>query len=147
MRESHKVSGEMIHCLMILAMAASYDPDPDQAFGIRLPFDLKTCALDLEAWERWLLWDPVLFHDSRLSRLKELKGCFIDCGNLDQYHLQFGARQFHLRLENCGVSHTYEEFSDNHSGIDYRLEKSLPFLSIIDTRAGLSPGTAVATRC
>ena len=26
------------------------------------------------------------------------------------------------------VAHVYEEFDDNHSGIDYRMELSLPFL-------------------
>jgi hypothetical protein len=27
-----------------------------------------------------------------------------------------------------GVSHRYEEFPDDHSGIDYRMDVSLPFL-------------------
>ncbi|MBI2961896.1 MAG: enterochelin esterase, partial [Betaproteobacteria bacterium] len=32
-------------------------------------------------------------------------------------------------LAQAGVRHTYEEFDDDHSDIDYRLDRSLPFLS------------------
>mgnify|MGYP002152038875 CR=1 FL=1 len=32
-------------------------------------------------------------------------------------------------LEQHGVDHVYEEFDGTHSGIDHRLERSLPFLS------------------
>ena len=28
-----------------------------------------------------------------------------------------------------GVAHIYEEFSDNHSSIDYRLDKTLPWMA------------------
>jgi hypothetical protein len=28
----------------------------------------------------------------------------------------------------AGIRHTYEEFDDNHSDIDYRMDTSLPFL-------------------
>jgi hypothetical protein len=31
-------------------------------------------------------------------------------------------------LNSAGVPHTYEEFDDDHSGIDYRLDRSLPLL-------------------
>ena len=33
-----------------------------------------------------------------------------------------------LLLNDYGVKHVYEEFADNHSDLDYRLDKSLPFL-------------------
>jgi hypothetical protein len=32
------------------------------------------------------------------------------------------------RLEQLGIAHRYEEFKDNHSGVDYRMDESLPFL-------------------
>ncbi len=32
------------------------------------------------------------------------------------------------RLAAAGIAHTYEEFDDNHSDIDYRMDVSLPFL-------------------
>jgi hypothetical protein len=33
------------------------------------------------------------------------------------------------RLQSAGVEHRYEEFDDDHSDIDYRMNVSLPFLS------------------
>ena len=32
------------------------------------------------------------------------------------------------RLAAAGIRHTYEEFDDNHSDIDYQMDVSLPFL-------------------
>ena len=52
----------------------------------------------------------------------------IDCGNEDQYHLHYGARRLHRLLDSRGVAHVYEEFPDNHSSIDYRMDVSLPLL-------------------
>ena len=34
----------------------------------------------------------------------------------------------HALLEKRGVAHIYEEFPDNHSSVDYRMDKSLPLL-------------------
>lgn len=118
-----------IHALMILAMAASYDPDPGAFCGIRMPLDLETGELDAERWANWLRWDPVLMADSAIDNLKSLKGLWIDCGTEDQFNLHFGARRLHRKLEAAGVAHTYEEFDDNHSSVDYRMDKSLPFLA------------------
>jgi hypothetical protein len=33
-----------------------------------------------------------------------------------------------MRLMEHGIPHRYEEFDDNHSGVDYRMDVSLPFL-------------------
>jgi hypothetical protein len=33
------------------------------------------------------------------------------------------------RLNEHGIAHRYEEFPDNHSGVDYRMDESLPFLA------------------
>ena len=33
-------------------------------------------------------------------------------------------------LEQLGVRHRYEEFPDNHSSVDYRMDESLPFLGL-----------------
>ena len=57
-----------------------------------------------------------------------MKGLFIDCGSEDQYSLVFGARTLRQRLEKLGIDHVYEEFPDNHSSVDYRMDVSLPFL-------------------
>jgi S-formylglutathione hydrolase FrmB len=130
LEEQKKIRGGDFHALMTLAMAATYDPDPLSPKGIRLPVDLRTCALDEAAWKRWLQHDPVVMVDRGdvQQNLVSLKGCFIDCGWRDQYRLHHGARQLVSKLTACGVQHTYEEFDDNHSNIDYRLDRSLPFL-------------------
>ncbi|MFW6300121.1 MAG: alpha/beta hydrolase [Oceanicaulis sp.] len=123
-----KPKGSDIHVLMTLAMAASYDPCPDNPFGVRLPVDLHTCERDAERWANWLAFDPLVLVEEKGDGLKRLKGLFIDCGDLDQYDLVYGARRLHKRLQEMGVEHRYEEFSDDHSGIDYRMDVSLPFL-------------------
>jgi hypothetical protein len=33
------------------------------------------------------------------------------------------------RLNGLGIAHRYEEFPDNHTGVDYRMDESLPFLA------------------
>jgi enterochelin esterase-like enzyme len=123
-----------IHALMMLAMAASYDPDPAGFLGIRLPADLETGEILAERWENWLAWDPVRLVDRHAEALKSLKFLFIDCGSDDQYNLVFGARRLHRKLDASGVRHRYEEFADNHSAIDYRMDISLPFL--VDALSG-----------
>jgi hypothetical protein len=35
---------------------------------------------------------------------------------------------FRRRLAEHGVAHRYEEFDGTHSGIDHRMDRSLPFL-------------------
>jgi len=124
-----KQSDGDIHVLMMLAMAATYDPDPASYLGIRLPADLETGELLPERWNNWLAWDPVRLADRHGQGLKALKGLLIDCGTDDQYNLVFGARQLHRKLEAAGVAHRYEEFPDNHSSIDYRMDISLPYLA------------------
>lgn len=116
-------------CLMNLAMAASYDPDPRVPNGFRLPFDLETGVLLPERWKRWLAHDPIHMVARHAAKLKTLRGLLIDCGWRDQYHIHYGCRQLSGTLARHGVKHSYEEFDGTHSGIDHRLERSLPFLS------------------
>ncbi|HLY57060.1 MAG TPA: alpha/beta hydrolase-fold protein [Stellaceae bacterium] len=118
-----------LHALMTLAMAATYDPAPSAFLGIRLPVDLETGTLIAERWRHWLDWDPVRLVDGLGDNLKRLKALYIDCGTEDQYNLIFGARQLHRKLTARGIAHRYEEFPDNHTGIDYRMDESLPFLA------------------
>lgn len=125
-----KVRGSDFHVLMLLAMAASYAPDPDAPLGISIPVDLHTAEVDEAQWQRWLAHDPLHIVDDAdaQAQLRSLKALFIDCGFKDQYHLHYGARRFVKKLEAAGIEHTYEEFDDNHSSIDYRLDTSLPLL-------------------
>jgi hypothetical protein len=126
--------GAEVHALMNLAMAASYDPDPRAPNGFRLPFDLETGELIPARWARWLAHDPVHMAPAHRAALKTMRGIWIDCGWRDQYHIHYGTRQLSLALQKAGVKHVYEEFDDTHSGIDYRMDRSLPFLTRVLAR-------------
>ena len=61
--------------------------------------------------------------------LKTLKALYIDCGDTDQFNLVYGSRRMHRRLTALGVPHIYEEFADDHTAVDYRMDVSLPILA------------------
>ena len=124
-----KVKDDDVHVLMTLCMCATYDPDSASYLGVRMPVDLETCEYIPERWENWLRWDPLSLVELHHEGLKRLKLLFIDCGDADQYNLLYGARRMHRALTRFGVPHIYEEFPDDHSGIDYRMDTSLPLLS------------------
>ncbi len=128
--EAPSPTDDLIHVVMTLAMAATYDPDPKAPAGVRLPVDLHTCALDEEAWAKWLAWDPVRMIEDPACQgsLRSLRACFIDCGDKDQYDLVYGARQLVARMKALDIGHCYEEFDGTHSMVDYRMDVSLPFL-------------------
>ena len=92
---------------MAFAMAATYDPDPTQFLGVRLPVTLDTCELIADRWANWLRWDPVNIVEERgvADRLKRMKALYIDCGDVDQYNLVYGARRVRRRMEALGVPH------------------------------------------
>jgi enterochelin esterase-like enzyme len=121
-------SSNEVMTLMLLCMAATYDPDPDSPNGFRLPFDLESGELIPARWKRWLSHDPVHLVKRYAANLKTLRGLYIDCGWMDQFHIHFGARQLSRALHVAGITHRYEEFQGTHSGIDYRMDTSLPFL-------------------
>lgn len=129
-RTAPSLHGSDFHTLMLLAMGASYDPDPQAPAGVRLPVDPHTCELLPERWDAWRRHDPVvLVEQAEIQRsLASLRGLFIDCGRRDQYFLHYGARRLCRALQRHGIVHTYEEFDGTHSGIDHRLDVSLPFL-------------------
>ncbi len=124
-----KIKDSQVHDLMTLAMCATYDPDLRAPYGIRLPVDPHTCELIPERWENFKAWDPLTLVETHGAGLKSMKALYIDCGDIDQYDLVYGARRFHRALERLGISHTYEEFPDDHSSIDYRMDESLPVLA------------------
>ena len=127
--QTKKPKESEITTINALAMAASYDPDPTQFLGIRLPVDLETCELMPERWKNWLAHDPVRMVDACAGNLRRLKAIYIDCGSEDQFHLHCGARRLNRALTRLGIAHTYEEFPDNHSDVDYRMDISLPLLA------------------
>jgi S-formylglutathione hydrolase FrmB len=119
-------AGKVINAL---AMAASYDPDPAAFLGMRLPVTFDTCEIIAERWQNWLRQDPAVALEQKADNLRLLKALYIDCGRNDQFNLLYGARRFARRLAELGIAHRYEEFPDNHSGVDYRMDESLPFLA------------------
>lgn len=127
--EKRKVKDDEVYVLMWLAMAASYDPDPSVYMGVRLPVDMETCELIPERWKNWMAWDPLTLVETNHFGLKNLKALYIDCGDIDQYNLVYGSRRMHRALERHGVPHTYQEFPDDHSAVDYRMDISFPILS------------------
>jgi hypothetical protein len=38
-------------------------------------------------------------------------------------------RRLHRKLEAQGVPHVYEEFDDDHTDVDYRMDRFLPVLA------------------
>lgn len=130
LQSADKIASKEMHVLMILAMAATYDPDPAAPMGVRLPLDLHTGQLDEQRWARWLAHDPLTLVERPECRasLHALKALYIDCGSRDQYFIHYGTRALVQRLEQAEIPHRHEEFDDNHSNIDYRMDHSLPYL-------------------
>jgi hypothetical protein len=129
-RQADKISGGEMVTLMMLALAASYDPDANSPLGIRLPVDLHTCELLEDRWRSWLIFDPVVMLKDKgcQQSLRKINALYIDCGSRDEYFLHYAARAFVRQLEALKIDHQYEEFDDTHSGISYRLDRSLPVL-------------------
>lgn len=116
MAEKKSLSGKEFHDLMTLAMAATYSDGT-------LPVD-KFGLIDEEKWAQWCAWDPL----NMIEDHRELCAVWLDVGDADQYHIQYGLRRLHLRMEQLGIAHEWEEFAGTHSGIDHRLDLSLPWL-------------------
>lgn len=125
---ARKPSGRAFHALMVLCLAASYSPAPGRPLNLELPFDVHTARLKDDVWQRWLEFDPVRFDDDQFDALRQLRGLWVDAGSRDQYFIHYGTREFADRLEKVGANHRFEEFDGNHSGMDWRLDHSLPWL-------------------
>jgi S-formylglutathione hydrolase FrmB len=115
--------------MMNVCMAATYDPDPKAPNGFRLPFNLETGERIEARWRAWQSHDPINLVATHRANLKTLRGIYIDCGSRDQFHIHYGCRILSKRLTAARIKHLYEEFEDDHSDIDYRMDLSLPFLS------------------
>ena len=123
--KKEKLSTAEGHCIMNLCMAATYDPDPKAPLGFRVPFNLESGEVIAKRWSKWREHDPINLVARYRDNLKSLRGIYIDCGWRDQYHIHYGARILSKRLAAAGIRHTYEEFDDNHSDVDYRMDTSL----------------------
>lgn len=104
----------------IIGMAACYSPDPEEPGSFLLPFDLDTGEFREGIWEQWQEHDPVNMVDSYEEALKELSYLYFDCGTSDEFNLHIGARRLSQKLDEKGVSHTYEEFDGGHMKTRHR---------------------------
>lgn len=120
-------AGRAFHTLMTLCLAASYSPSPGAPLNLELPFDPRTARLDGAVWARWLEFDPVRWDRTRLDALRGLAGLWIDAGRRDQYFIHYGTRELAERLAGAGLEFHHEEFDGDHSGMDWRLDESLPW--------------------
>lgn len=122
-KDCRSLSGDDFHDLMMVGMAASYDAENWQT----LPIDSHSGIIDEQAFQRWKKSDPL----EMIEQHQNLPALWLDCGNSDQYHIQYGMRRFCGRLQELGIEHEWEEFDGTHSGIDHRMDLSLPWLSSI----------------
>lgn len=129
-RKKPKMSGRDFHIHMLIGMCAFYSPNLSSELGFDLPIDVKTCVRNEGVWKAWLKHDPVerVTDPEVQERLRSLKMLYIECGYKDQYNLHYGARQFDQRLQELDIDHEFAEFDDNHSGLAYRFDTSLPKL-------------------
>src|SRR5437588_12810383 len=84
------------------AMAASYDPDPTQFLGIRLPVTFDTCEIIEDRWRIGCGMNPAVAIETQADNLRTVKALYIDCGEKDQFNLLYGARRFVRRLDAFG---------------------------------------------
>ena len=82
--------------------------------------------MDDHRWNQWLRHDPLNLLDTYANELAALEILYIDVGSRDQYNIQYGTRSFIKRLNELNIGHHYEEFDGTHSGMDWRLDISLP---------------------
>lgn len=115
--------------LMDFAQGAFFDPDPTQFRNMRLPLDPHTGEFIPERWNNWLACDPVVMFDTLGENLRKLKLIYMDCGDHDQFRIHYGMRRFSRKLAAAGIAHTYDEFDDDHSDVDYRMDVFLPLLA------------------
>ena len=116
-KHTTSLKGDDFHTLMMLAMAATYSDGT-------LPVD-ENCKFDDEKWAEWKSWDPL----TMIEQHQDLPPCWIDVGDSDQYNIQYGLRQLHKRMTELEIRHEWEEFPGTHSGIDHRLDLSLPWIA------------------
>jgi S-formylglutathione hydrolase FrmB len=93
-----------------------------------VPFNLESGEVIEKRWQRWRANDPVNMVAQYRKNLRSLRGIYVDCGWRDQFHIHYGARMLSKRLTAARIRHRYDEFDDDHSDVDYRMDESLPFL-------------------
>lgn len=125
-----KKQGRWFGPISMVALCAAYSPAEDKPLGIELPFDPTTGAFDRDVLNRWFAWDPVrmIEREEHREALRNMRLVYVDCGNRDEHHLHWGARQLSAKLRAYGIEHEHQEFEGGHRGTSHRLDVSFPML-------------------
>lgn len=118
--EKPKLDGDGHAVLNVLAMAACYSPDPTAPSGFRLPVDPETGERIEEVWQQWLRFDPVHAVREHAGSLLSLNKLYLECGEADEFHLQWGLRQLCRTLDELGVPYERGSHEGGHFGLDAR---------------------------
>lgn len=111
---SRKVSFDILN---VIGMGTCYAPA--QRGEIQIPIDDRGLLLK-DIWKTWVKNDPIHFLKKRKSKIERLKSIYLDVGDRDQFHLQFGSRQIKDLLAPMKVKLHYSEFSGTHWDIGKR---------------------------
>lgn len=127
-------TGGSFAALSLLCLSAAYDPVGAltlDGFPGRLPFDLRTGAVDFDTFIGWGRFDPVrrAAEGEAQAALGALELLFLDAGDRDEHHLHLGLRRFTEALRVAGIPHVAEEFPGGHRGTSGRFDRSLPALA------------------
>jgi enterochelin esterase family protein len=121
--------GDFFPAINTLAMSSCYSPNPGNPLGFDLPVNPETGELDRAVWARWEAHDPVYLVNQYAEALSSLRLLYIECGKLDEYNLQYGARIFAQKLAQQGIPFIQTEFEDGHRSLGYRYDESLILIS------------------
>lgn len=103
--------------LNAFGMAACYAPKGEHG-DFHFPLE-KDGTKNSAVWKTILEKDPLHFLPQRLSALKNT-AVYLDVGNKDNFHLQYGCRQISELFKKNSITHDYIEFDGNHFDIGER---------------------------
>lgn len=104
--------------LNAFAMSACYSPKGTLG-DFYYPIDCTSGKLIPEVWQQWTQHDPLYFLEHR-EFYKNNSLVYLDVGQKDQFHLQYGARQISSLFKKQGFKHHYSEFDGSHFDIGDR---------------------------
>ena len=127
--KKEKLTGAEGHCIMNLCMAATYDPDPRAPLGFRVPFNLESGELHRAALEQVARARPDQPGRRNTGTISSRCAASTSIAAGATSITSITARASCRSASPRPASGTrYEEFDDDHSDIDYRMDVSLPFL-------------------
>lgn len=126
-----KCSKDDFLALMTIAMATCYSPDPSlKNIWCQLPFEIETCTLKNDVWNRWLECDPCVMMPRHIDAIKQLRWLHLDCGTDDEFSAQFGHRRISRLLNDNQIEHLITEFAGGHNGTSFRWQYRLTELAL-----------------